>query len=63
MTKLSKPPIKVADMIESFGSSATAFLVAKNETKNYLSHFKTDFDFQGVLTTIYMNIALNKYCV
>ena len=35
--------IKVPEKI-SFAISATTSLVAKNRTKNYLSHLKTDFD-------------------
>ena len=35
-------------MIGSLPSGATAFLVAKNETKNYISCLKADVDVQGV---------------
>ena len=35
-------------MIGSFASGATASLMAKNETKDYISYLNTDIDVQGV---------------
>ena len=46
--KGSKREYRRANMIGLFANSATAFLTAKNGTKNYLSHLKTDFDVQSV---------------
>ena len=47
-----KDHIEVPDMIGLFASSATASLVAKTGTKNYISHLKMDFDVQGVKMTV-----------
>ena len=44
--------INLPDMIGLFASSATASLVAKTGTKNYISHLKMDFDVQGVKMTV-----------
>ena len=40
------------DLPHMMGSLASSSLVAKNWTKNYLSHLKTDFDVQAVSITI-----------